>query len=365
MKRCIVHFPFKIREERVSGSSVRPFEMINAFRNIGYEVHLISGYSEERKLQVIKLKELLKSGKKFDFMYSESSTMPTLLTDKHHFPLHPFLDFGLFKLCRQNGIKIGLFYRDIYWKYPSYEKKVGILRSTVAKIFYKHDLRQYKKYLNVLFLSSERVLSRFPMFSDISTIEYLPPGANSPSLKYLESKDNKKITIFYVGGISGHYEITDLLDTANRLKNVRVIICCRKDEWETNKHLFESKLTDSVIIIHKSGEELVEYYQKSDIFSCYFKNNEYMDLAVPVKLFQYLSYKKPIIASKDTAAGDFVSENNIGWAIKYGSGEIDDVLERVLNNRQYLLSFKNNLDSAHKNNTWESRAVRVSELLKS
>ena len=59
-----------------------------------------------------------------NFLYSESSTMPTSLTEPHHMPTHPFLDFSFFYFCKRNGIKIGLFYRDIYWKFEIYKEKV-------------------------------------------------------------------------------------------------------------------------------------------------------------------------------------------------------------------------------------------------
>ncbi len=109
-KRCIFHIPNKLDEKSLSGSQVRPRMMIQAFKDIGYDVDVVMGYGKERKKSINIIKNNIKSGIKYDFLYSESSTMPTLLTEKNHLPLYPNLDFGFFKFCKNHGIKIGLFY---------------------------------------------------------------------------------------------------------------------------------------------------------------------------------------------------------------------------------------------------------------
>lgn len=108
-KRCIVHIPNHIEKSGKSGSNIRPIKMKQAFEENGYLVEYISGYGTERKVQINKIKRNIRNGIKYDFLYSESSTMPTLLTEKNHLPRYPFLDFSFFKFCKKNGIKIGLF----------------------------------------------------------------------------------------------------------------------------------------------------------------------------------------------------------------------------------------------------------------
>ena len=96
-KRMIFHVPNYIDLEAKSGSNIRPIKMINAFKEIGYDVDVVMGYASERKSKIKEIKNNIKNGVKYDFLYSESSTMPTLLTEKNHLPTHPFLDFSFFK----------------------------------------------------------------------------------------------------------------------------------------------------------------------------------------------------------------------------------------------------------------------------
>ena len=92
-KKCIVHIPNYIEKEGKSGSNIRPLKMKQAFEEAGYLVDFVYGYGKERKKKIKFIKEQIKKGIEYDFLYSESSTMPTLLTEKNHFPKYINLDF--------------------------------------------------------------------------------------------------------------------------------------------------------------------------------------------------------------------------------------------------------------------------------
>ena len=81
--RCIYHYPHPIDSQPV-GSGVRPLRMLNALKDIGYYVDEITGYGKERKEKIKKVIDRIKSGVKYDFLYSESLTDPTLLAEKNH-----------------------------------------------------------------------------------------------------------------------------------------------------------------------------------------------------------------------------------------------------------------------------------------
>lgn len=85
-KRCIFHIPNYIDKTSKSGSSVRPQMMIKAFEEIGYHVDYVMGYGKERKSQIEKIKRNIRNGVKYEFLYAENSTTPTLLTEKIIFP---------------------------------------------------------------------------------------------------------------------------------------------------------------------------------------------------------------------------------------------------------------------------------------
>lgn len=96
MNRIIFHFPIKIKEGYATASQIRPMNMLNAFRQLYDEnVDVVIGNAKERKEQIKKIKRNIKKGIKYDFIYSENSNVPTLLTESHHLPLYPFFRFWI------------------------------------------------------------------------------------------------------------------------------------------------------------------------------------------------------------------------------------------------------------------------------
>ena len=98
-KRCIFHYPNPISDKMSAGSSVRPNQMLNAFKLCGYIVDDVTGYGSERKQKIREIKKNIKNGVKYDFVYSESINIPTVLSEENHIPIYPFLDFSFFTFC--------------------------------------------------------------------------------------------------------------------------------------------------------------------------------------------------------------------------------------------------------------------------
>lgn len=93
-----------------SGSGVIPIKMHEAFKEIGYDVFLISGNKEEKKKRLLELKQ---TKIKFDFCYSELSS----------YPLQLQIDYCIYSYLHKVNIPIGIFYRDPYWMFKDYTLK--------------------------------------------------------------------------------------------------------------------------------------------------------------------------------------------------------------------------------------------------
>ncbi|HDG1675120.1 TPA: hypothetical protein PFE07_004626, partial [Kluyvera cryocrescens] len=286
--------------------------MIKAFKALGCEVDLVTGYAEERKQCMLKIKENIRNGKRYDFVYAESSTMPTILTEPNHLPSHPFLDWRFFSYCNKHDIPIGLFYRDIYWLFEAYGKGLNPIKKIVAKLAYRFDLWFYKKTLTKLYLPSMAMGKFIPIVSH-SLFSALPPGHKKSNFDSKSTRPDDLLKLFYVGGVSAHYQMHKLIDAIRDMPFVDLTICTRKEEWLAVKDEYP-KLTSNIKIVHLSGLEMESILINSDIALLFVKPHEYWTFASPVKLYEYLGVHKPIIASKGTLAAEFVSDNNIGWA---------------------------------------------------
>ena len=362
-KHMIFYIPNCIDNNRKSGSQIRPIKMINAFKENGYDVDVVMGYAKDRKKSIKDIKHKIKKGIKYDFLYSESSTMPTLLTEKSHFPIHPFFDFSFLKYCKNNGIKVGLFYRDVYWKFDVYKKNVSYIKRKVAELFYKYDLKKYNSVLNVLYVVTNGA-SEYVKDDVNCEIKLLPPGCDIRSNK--KKSNSKKLNIFYVGGISSDlYNLEMLFKTVCKMTNINLTVCCRKEEWDNINSEYESYLANNIHIIHKSGKELNRYFDEADVCSLIFKPSDYMKIALPVKTMEYISNKKPIIAIEDTEASKFIKKYDIGFAVRYNEEDLKKLLLYLLNNKKILKDKIENIEKIIYDNTWKARAKQVELDLKS
>lgn len=364
-KKCIFHVPYRLDLVGNAAPMIRPRKIISALKNIGYEVYVIEGYAAERKKKIKRVKKEIRNGVKYQFLYTESSTMPTLLTDPHHMPVHPFVDFSFFSFAKRHGIKIGLFYRDIYWKFNNYKKVLPVWKSFFAIKCYKYDIRKYRKLLSKMYLPDRRVYEYLKSDSLEEILDILPPGCDSAIWK--GSKDgNKKIqkdilNIFYVGGLGEQYQLIELAAAVSEVENCRLTLCCRKDEWEKEKNNYGKYLRGNIDIVHRSGKELEDFYFRADICSLMFKPDIYREMAIPYKSFEYLAHGKPVFASQGTAIGDFVGKNDIGWVLDYGRNQIKKQLQELIDFPELIDEKRKSCLKVREQNTWEVRAKKIEE----
>lgn len=358
-KRCILHFPFYIDEKFPSGSNIRPLKLIEAFNNLGYRVDVIKGYGSDRKHKIEEIKNNILNGIKYEFLYSESSTEPTILTEKDHMPKYPLLDFNFFKFCKKSNIKIGLFYRDVYWVFDEYKKRIPFYKRIPAILSYKHDLNMYNKFIDVLYLPSKKMYKYIP-FSFKGEILELPPAADKIDHNNYKIINDNKLKIFYVGGVSELYNIQKLFEAASKRNYVELTVCCRENEWESEKEKYIKYLDcKRICVVHESGEALNKYFENADLFSLFFEPNKYREFSMPVKLFQYLGHKKPIITTKDTATGEFVRRYNIGWEIDYSTRELSILFDMIIKDKNIMKEKIESIENILNDNTWEARVRQI------
>jgi len=361
--KVIFHHPLPLDENAKSASGIRPQQMLKAFQDLGHEVDLVTGYAVERKQCISRVREKVNQGIKYDLVYSESSTMPTILTEPHHFPTHPLLDWSFFKFLNKNNIPIGLFYRDIYWLFDSYGDGMNPVKTFIAKFAYRFDLWVYQRTITKIYLPSLE-MGRYVPRVDPTIFEALPPGHNSPELDSLMFADKRPLRLFYVGGMSNHYQLHKLFEAVRDLPKIELTICTREAEWLSVKHEYP-QLTPNIKIIHRSGSDMETHLRACDVAVLFVKPQEYREFASPVKLYEYLGFHKPILASEGTLAGRFVHEKGIGWTVQYDVQEVKALLTKLLSNPEMRVPVLQNLERIAPNHSWKARAKQVIEDLTS
>jgi hypothetical protein len=173
-RSIIFHHPRPIHEDAISGSRVRPARMAEAFESLGFKVELAVGYADGRTRAIRRIKEARQRGQKFDLLYSESLSTPTLWPKRNRFRL--FLDLGFLRWCKAQAIPIGLFYRDVHWRFDHYRATVPWYRRAVAVPLYWYDWLWYRRWVDHLFIPSLGMKEALPG----QQVEPSVPGLRRP-----------------------------------------------------------------------------------------------------------------------------------------------------------------------------------------
>lgn len=358
-KNIIFHCPFILNPNAISASGIRPIKMLEAFKKLGFEVDVVSGSTSERKKIIKKILKDINNGKEYDFIYSESSTMPTALTDSHHLPLSPFLDFKFFKKIKSKNIPIGLFYRDIHWLFDHYGLGMPWYKKQLALFFYHFDLKNYNKYVDILYLPSLGMGDFIKNKVSSKIFKDLPPGHSVYSYEKNFSK-KEKLNLLYVGGVGENYNIKKIFNVVKKHKNISFTICTRELDWRQVEHEYGS-IPENIKVVHKNGKDIELLYESADIGVLFIEPKSYWSFAVPFKFYEYIGENKPILSTKGTFVGNKVSKLDIGWALEYDEQCLNDFFENI--NIHDLEEKFNNLLDVRRSETWMARASQVAENL--
>jgi glycosyltransferase involved in cell wall biosynthesis len=351
--KVLVHINYPTTQRRLSGSRVRPYHMCKAFRDLGYEVEIVAGTLWERGRQMY---ELARSGKldRFSFCYAEPST----------YPLNPFIDYTFYLALKARGIPIGLYYRDAYWRFADWFPYHGP-KKWLLLLRYWSDMLFLPRVVSTFFFPSKTMASRFrfskPKFA-------LPPGGHI-FYKNEQAQFSPKVErAVYIGGISQEYG-TDLLldafDLINRERKLDLELVCREDEYISLRPLFEKYIEAEWLHVHHLwGESLGPVYRRSDIALIPIWKNAYNDMRMSVKLFEYLSYGLPIVATNCTEMADFVRRNRIGIVVQDNPLSLAAGVLQIVRDQDLYRELKCNAKRTLENgNLWTDRAKQVAECL--
>ncbi len=365
-RRCLFHIPLAIDPRGAVGSRVRPLGMISGFEEIGYQVDTIWGQAAERERSIEAVKRNVEAGVQYDFLYSESSTMPTILTENNHLPSHPFLDFGLFRFCQRAGMPIGLFYRDVHWRFEQYRQHVSWYKRAVTVPLYHLDLWAYRHWVDVLFLVHLKMLRYVRFWPHQKPVCELPHGGKIVELDPVPPPG--QLRLFYVGGVLPPlYDVSNLLEGVHQAVHwgvdVHLTICCPKDQWQSRPESYAAWTGDWLTVVHVSGESLRALYQEHHIAMVYLVPPPYFDFAMPVKVPEATGFGRPLIAVEPTAVADFVKQEGCGWTVSSDPTSLADLLRQLQADPSLIEEKTKTVQDIRHEHTWAKRAEKAASIL--
>jgi len=361
-RRCIFYRPYLLDEDSRSGSGMRPAAMLQAFRQLGYRVDVVAGRAAERKRLAREVRSRLAAGVRYDFLYGEPPSTPTLLTEPHHVPTHPLVDYGLLYACRSRHVPVLLFYRDVHWRLPEYRRTVGWLKYLVLLPFFHLDLLAYRRLTDALLVPDVRMLPRIARWAQTKPHWTSVPGFDSTETMHPHDDAGSAPRLFYVGGVEPPvYDLNPLLRGSAAAIAAGIphtlTICARKPEWDRGGSIYAKLMGPHVRVVHNSTrDELLILYATHDISVMPFGTLN-SDWAMPIKFPEAIGMGLPVLAGARTAVGDIVERDRIGWLVDGSTANFVEVLRAI--DRAELARARAAVAEIRPQYSWTERARQV------
>lgn len=333
-----------------SGSSVRPHKMYEAFSSLGIEIKLLEGKQNNRRLRKQRIREIDRwlDSNQPDFCYIEPPSGP----------MFNYADLRLIKKIHQKGIPIGFFYRDMFWKFPQIWN-IAWWKKIILIVMHKRDIRYIAKYCNVVYFANTSALQYFPKIK-FQKVSFLPPGGEGKALDYCGKEINTSI---FVGGTTEAYGAKKLIQAFELLNAEsfvsKLIIVTSKENLKLLQGLNFENYSWLKIVHTFDRRELEKLYSEARLAIIPFKKQIYMDLASPIKLFEYLGYGIPVVSTNCREIEKVINKYNCGIICEDSAEAIAENVEAFFTDEKMMKKLTENAIEAGKSNTWKMRAQKV------
>lgn len=354
----ILYITYIDMEVTKSGSSVRPVMMYKAMKQLGHQVYLVGGsqerkYKNRRKETVLRAMEWLDSNKP-DLCYVESPTAPILGS----------YDRKLIKKVVSKYIPTAYFYRDMYLKFPHFRKTARRSLTRMAKDAYLLFLQRLTDTIlhrvDIVYFPTKRAASYF----EYKRALQLMPATNH-SVSTQKSVSNK--ICFYVGGLSDMYgqellyEAFKLLNDSLLREEYKLFLVCREAEYKRSVfNRLENKKPDWLSVYHVSGyEQLQTLYEQSTVALLPQKPDQYMNMAIAVKFFEYLGEGLPIVSAGALEMSNMIRTNNLGTVTDYSPQAFADGIRDMFEDADRYNGIRQSIADYMKSNLWTDRVKQI------
>ena len=183
---------------------------------------------------------------------------------------------------------------------------------------------------------------------------HLPNYPEVENYNGCEKTQSDKLRVSYIGAVRQYAELKNLMDACRNIDNVNVSI---HGSGVVYKNLNDIKKEyNNVFVTGKYDfSESAKLYSETDIlYALYPTSSIQYIISYPVKFFEAIITKTPIIVNRGTVLEDFVNESGIGFAVDGSdTNEIRELIQYINENRYILDEKISNLEKIQYDYSWE------------
>ena len=269
------------------------------------------------------------------------------------------LDLGFLTLAHAAGIPILIFIPDAYQYFPALYPRVGV-KTALLDWGWRRSIATYLRVADRLLFPSRGLANYFPTDKPVTI---LPPGG--PVGLEPATLNWDRPTVVYVGGANYRYGSDLLLDAMQQVVARCPTARCHfisGDATYLDQH--PARHASWLTVERRAFHELPTVMRAATVAVVPLRINEYNDLAVPVKLFDYMAFGLPLVvtACRDTAA--LVQEMQSGLVVADQTTALADGILRLLEAPTLAQQLGNNGYQAIQNaHSWSHRAAALLQMV--
>lgn len=275
--------------------------------------------------------------------------------------------------------KVDIIYsRDSFSLYSlSFLKKNLVLElHTFPKNFYLHK-RVFKKSKNIIVITKSLKNALIKENIDKNKILVVPDGVDlekfdiniskEEARKKLDLPQDKKI-ILYTGHLYDWKGTQILADASEYLDKDNIIIFVGGTEKDIKEFKNKNKSKNNILILgYKLYSDIPYYLKSADILVLpnSGKTEISKEWTSPMKMFEYMASKKPIIASDLLSLREVLDENNAYLVKSDDSQELIQGIKRALKNRDFSDKISSQAYRDVQKYSWQKRVENILFFIKS
>jgi len=266
-------------------------------------------------------------------------------------------DYIFLEKFKKNDIPIFPFIRDMYWKYDGMFRKTSQNRKWLMRCSKEFDW--YTRNASALLFPSKIMADSV----DYPEKYVLPPAGDPSRCLAPELPYNKNIV--FSGGISPKYGIDTLMRSmallGERFFDARCSVI-GQDDKETICEWKDSRC--ATFIPDKTYNEMPQLLANAYMTTIPIPKIPHNDFAMPLKLFDYMSAGRPVIATDCTAQAEFIKRNQIGIVTEDDPKSFAEGMATLIEDRDLAMKCgQNGLQSIISRHSWQHRAGELVEIM--
>lgn len=256
--------------------------------------------------------------------------------------------------------------KNVFWETHIKPEKT----KRYKKVFEKVDglitvTKFYKKELTEKFNIPENKVFYFPDGVDLKKFDISLTKEEARSKTGLAL--DKKI-VLYVGHLYDWKGTQVLADASKYLNKETLVVFVGGTVKDIENFKQKNKEFENVIIVgHKSHSEVVYWQKSADVLVLpnSAKSNISMYYTSPMKLFEYMAVKRPIVASDLPSFRDVLNENNSVLVEPDNPQKLAEGINSVLRDKLLSEQIANQSFGDVQEYTWKNRAEKIISFIKS